>query len=758
MTIEEARPVRPAGYTALVLWFLTQLPLAAAQSPDPATGSGERPRIGLVLAGGGARGAAHIGVLKVLEDMRVPVDCIAGTSMGALVGAVYAAGKPAREIETSVRGVDWSRTLGGQGLRDLMPIEKKLAVASYSNSLDIGITRTGLKGRGGLVATQGVEGLLDELVAESQFTRDFDQLPIPYRAVATDILAGDMVVLDQGDLAVAMRASMAIPGVFSPVELDGKLLADGGLVRNLPVDVARDLCADVVIAVWMEVPRPTADDVRSSIGMVDQMLSVMVGSNQKEQIESLTGDDIGIAVPIGDIGTAQFDRAGEAIDLGETYANNYRAALARFSVSEREYAAWATNVHREGGANYTLAAIEVVGTERVNPAYVESQLRHIEPGTTVMVDEIVRDTQGIYALGDFERVQYKLTGPVDARTLELQVREKSWGPHFLRFDYGVATGSSSDLQAILRLDHERAWLNQHGGRWHNGIQFGRQSFLTSDFYQPLDVEQRFFVQPIVMLESRLEDIYLGEDRAATYEIRDLYGQVDLGMNLGTRLQTRLGFRYGWQSAKIETGIQGLPELDRLRDSSLHFRVAYDTRNVVALPTEGSFFALRYTHSEPWFSSDFDYSVVEAVLSQSFDLNGNSLSLILGGADTLSGETPASQLIELGGIQTFPGLRPGELRGSEYWFVGTSYSWRIAELVPLLGQALYAGFRVQAGEVSFGDELLDAGTLVGVSGSLSGRTPIGPVMLSLGWVDGRQVRLQFTLGKPIPEGSLLDELN
>ncbi|MEJ2256709.1 MAG: patatin-like phospholipase family protein [Woeseiaceae bacterium] len=743
---------------ALLLWLWMQVPLSAAQAADREPGAAERPRIGLVLAGGGARGAAHIGVLKVLEDMRVPVDCIAGTSMGALVGAVYAAGTPAREIETSVRGVDWSQTLGGQGLRDLMPIEKKLDVANYTNTLDIGITRKGLRGRGGLVATQGVEGLLDELVAQSQFTRDFDQLPIPYRAVATDILAGEMVVLDEGDLAVAMRASMAIPGVFSPVELDGKLLADGGLMRNLPVDVARDLCADVVIAVWMEVPQATADDVRSSIGMVDQMLSVMVGSNQKEQIESLTANDIGIAVPIGDIGTGQFNRAGEAIDVGETYANQYRSALSRYSVTEREYAAWTAELQREVETRYPLAAIEVVGTERVNPAYVESQLENVGPGATVTVDEIVRDTESIYALGDFERVQYRLTGPADARTLELQVREKSWGPNFLGFDYGISTGSSTDLQAILRLDHERTWLNRRGGRWHNGIQFGRQAFVTTDFYQPLDVEQRYFVQPMFMAENRLEDLYVDEDRAATYRISDVYGQIDFGLNLGTRLQMRLGFKHGWQSAKIETGIQGLPELDRLRDSSVQFRVAYDTRNVVALPTEGSFFALRYSHSEPWFSSDFDYSVVEAVLSQSFDLNGNSLSLILGGADTLSGETPASQLIELGGIQTFPGLRPGELRGSEYWFVGTSYSWRIAELVPLLGQALYAGFRVQAGEVSFGDESLDAGTLVGVSGSLSGRTPIGPVMLSLGWVDGRQVRLQFTLGRPVPEGSLLDELN
>ncbi|MEO7387561.1 MAG: patatin-like phospholipase family protein, partial [Gammaproteobacteria bacterium] len=193
-----------------------------------------RPRIGLVLGGGGAKGAAHIGVLRVLDELHVPVDCVTGTSMGALVGGTFASGMPPEEIEKSVLGINWSRTVGSEGLRGRTPIHRKLAGITYTNSLDIGVKGGTLKVPGGLLKTQDIEDVIRGLVADARYTKDFDDLPIPFRAVATDMLAGDMVVLGSGDLSVAMRASMAVPGAFSPVVLDGKVLADGGMMRNLP--------------------------------------------------------------------------------------------------------------------------------------------------------------------------------------------------------------------------------------------------------------------------------------------------------------------------------------------------------------------------------------------------------------------------------------------------------------------------------------------------------------------------------------------
>ena len=204
--------------------------------------------MGLALAGGGARGGAHIGVLKVLEELRVPIDCIAGTSMGALVGGGYASGMPAGDIEQFITKVDWKSVVGGVGSRELAPAEQK-RFNDTSGSIELGLQGGGIIPPSGLVASSRIEDVLRSYVAKARGVADFDQLPIPYRAVATDMLSGDMVVLSHGDIATAMRASMAIPGAFAPVVTDQYILADGFVVRNLPIDVARNLCAEVVIVV-----------------------------------------------------------------------------------------------------------------------------------------------------------------------------------------------------------------------------------------------------------------------------------------------------------------------------------------------------------------------------------------------------------------------------------------------------------------------------------------------------------------------------
>jgi NTE family protein len=640
-----------------------------------------------------------------------------------------------------------------------MPIEQKLLTGNYSNSLELGLTDEGLRGRGGLIATQNVEDLLATLVQAAQFTSDFDDLPIPFRAVATDMLASEMVVLGEGELAIAMRASMGIPGVFAPVEIDGRILGDGAMMRNLPVDVARELCADVVIAVWLDSPQPVADDLQSSLGMFNRAFQVMVETNQREQIRSLTERDLGIAVPVADIGPTDFTRAAEAIDYGKRAAGELRDALARYSIGEDEYLAWSAGVRHTRDDRQELAQVEITGTERVNPAFVATRLRNSKPGASVAAEDIVTDLEVLYALGDFERVGYRLSGPADARTLEILVSEKSWGPDFIAFDYGITTSDNFDLDGILRVDHRRTWINDKGARWHNALQLGRKSLLETDFYQPLDTPQRYFVHPQLRYESSLEDLYLDDDRIGTYEVREFYAQLDFGLNVDNKVQLRAGARHGWQSAELETGLPVFfPELDREKDTSVQLRLIYDTRDYISLPTRGTYLSARYARSEDWFGSELDYSLVEAVAQRAFDFNGNSLSVMLGGANTLSGSTPVSQLIELGGIRTFPGMRPGELRGDEYWFAGTSYAWRLAELQPVFGQSLYGGFRLQAGEMRSADGVLNSGVLYGVSGSLSGRTPVGPFQLSLGYVLDRQARLQFTIGRPVPEGSLFDDLH
>ena len=293
--------IRLAAFVSGLYGLLALPPEVAAAPSDPGAGDvpSHRPRIGLVLAGGGAKGGAHVGVLKVLEEQRVPIDCIAGTSMGALVGAGYASGLPAAELEAFVTGIDWQSVVGGVGRRSLQPIEQKRLETAASTSAELGFKEGQIVTPGGLTNTSAIDDVLRSYVARARMVPDFDQLPIPYRAVATDMVTGDMVVLKSGDLATAMRASMAIPGAFAPVTLDKYILADGGMVRNIPVDIARETCADVVIVVNLVEPATPPERLVQATQLLARSMDVMLEANERAQLATLTERDILIDVPTG---------------------------------------------------------------------------------------------------------------------------------------------------------------------------------------------------------------------------------------------------------------------------------------------------------------------------------------------------------------------------------------------------------------------------------------------------------------------------
>jgi NTE family protein len=713
-----------------------------------------RPRIGLVLGGGGAKGAAHIGVLRVLEELHVPVDCVTGTSMGALVGATFASGKRPADIEKSVLAINWAKTVGTEGLRDRLPIREKLAGPIYSNSLDLGLQDGQLRAPGGLLKTQDIEDVLRNLVSDARFTRDFDDLPLPFRAIATDMLAGEMVVLDRGDLSVAMRASMAVPGAFSPVVIDERVLSDGGMMRNLPVDIARELCADVVIAVSLSSPQPKRDDLLSAVTLAGRSLDVMIDANQKAQIATLTERDVSIVVPMGDIGSASFDRVPDAIPLGREAALAMRESLLRYSVSEEQYLAWRSRVDRDSAAPVRLAEVRLKGLQRVSPDYVQVQLRNARPGAEVTTAQIVDDTSRVFALGDFERVEYRLTGPEDARVLEINAVEKSWGPDFVRFDLGLGASVDGDVLFALLGEHKRTWINRYGAEWHNTVQLGSASLIETGFYQPLDMRQRWFIEPIAGFERSLEDVFLDDDRVATYDLREGFGELHVGANLGSSTQLRAGVRMSSASADLETGL-GFPELSAISDHGILVSATYDTRDVLNLPTSGMLIRASYQNSGGWSDGEQRYQRAEGLLIKAYPFRGDSLSLFAMGGGELSGDLPVYNDFTLGGIRSFPGLQRGQLRGDKYWTTGGLYLWKLADIQSLFGQAVYAGLRLQAGRMGERLDPVSEGTAYGAAVNLSARTPLGPLQFSIGGADNGNWDLQWSLGRPISEGTILD---
>lgn len=730
----------------------------AGEAAEPATAdrAGDRPRIGLVLGGGGAKGASHIGVLQVLDELGVPIDCVAGTSMGALVGATFASGRTGNDIADMLRGIDWQQTVGGMGLRREQPIENKVSGRASTEGFEFGLNRDGFRMPGGLIPSQQIESVIRSLIGGARNASSFDELPIPFRAIATDLITADTVVMDSGDLSVAMRASMAAPGAFSPVVIDGRVLADGGLTRNIPIDVARELCADVVIAVWNEVPPLAPDDLDTALSLVDRSINVMIIANELAQIRTLGEADIGIPVKTGDIGAGDFLRAGEAIELGRRYALEHADALRRYALPREDYLAWRRSLETPPGDNFVVVDEVVInGAERVNPAFIRASLKNVNRAGPLSREMIVSDIRRVFAQGDFERVDYTLSGSGRERRLDLDVREKSWGPNFLRLDFGVATTGDDDLRALIRAEHTRTWLNRFGGRWQNTAQIGQRSLVNSRFYQPLDVGQNVFIELAAGFQNTLEDIYTGRDRTARYDFDEWSTSLDAGINIDTRAQLRLGITSGTTSADIDTGPPELPELSSTSYAELRVRGIYDTRNEIRLPTRGSYASIAYRHADSGLGGDLDYEIVEGVITRAFALGGNSLSLIVGGGERLSGELPLTRQFQLGGIRTFPGLRPGELRGERFWFSGASYAWRLASIQPLFGQDLYGGLQLSAGDMSRQLDGSDDGTVYSLSGSLSARTPLGVFLLALSWVDNDRLSLQFSLGRPLEEGSLLD---
>ena len=444
---------------------------SAAAPPASAASAPARQRVGLVLSGGGARGGAHLGVLKVLEELQVPVDVIVGTSAGAIVAAAYASGMPLAEIEREM-GTLRTAMLFRDVARNEKPLHDKLSDSTNYIGPEIGVQGSSLALPMGVVAGVSIEAVLRRLT-QRQRTDDFDKLPIPFRAVATDLASSEMVVIDRGNLANAVRASMAIPAGLTPVELDGRLLVDGGLSRNLPVDVARSLGADVIIAIDIGTPLLTRKEITSVLKVSDQITRILTNTNVAKSISELGPRDLLITPDLGTVTTGDFDRLLDAAVSGEKAARAAAVQLARYSIQETDYAAWKTARMQDPVAlPRHVDAVRVTGTKRVNPEVVAAAIRSLA-GTDLDTTVVDEDIKRIYARGDFEHVSYSLaTDPSDGRVLTANVIEKAWGPNYLRLGLSLASDLGGDSYYSFVATYRATLLNRLGGEWRTDFQTG----------------------------------------------------------------------------------------------------------------------------------------------------------------------------------------------------------------------------------------------------------------------------------------------
>jgi NTE family protein len=570
-----------------------------------------------------------------------------------------------------------------------------------------------------------------------------------------------MVVLDHGDLATAMRASMAIPGAFAPVMWDDWILSDGGQVRNLPVDVARETCADVVIVVNLVVPPTPPEKLVQAQQLIARSMDVMLQANVNLQLETLTDRDVRIDVPMGDIGTADFERVPETIPLGEAAARGVAAQLARYSVPDEEYSAWRRRVTVPQEIESRVAAVRFEGLEHVNPEYLRS-LTSIQPGDVVSIATIGEDANRMAALDDVDSVSYRLEGDPAGPTLVWLPQEASVGRNVIRPSMGLFAGGQGEMRFLLGAQYVRHWLNSLGAQWRTDLQVGFESLFETSWYQPLDVAQRWFFEPAIFAFRTVEDLYVDYDRVAEYTFSDVGGGLDLGVNLGRPGQLRLGYFNTDRRARLRTGIGNLPEAGQLvpdvdvRDAGMVVNAMWDSRNMPTFATEGLAAELRYLQSDESLGADRDWNRVEAAVRKPLAIGRNAMWLgLAGGTHVGDDNLPGDRAFLLGGPRTLPAFQYDELRVREYWLADINVLWRLKELIAVRNQALFAGFGLQVAGLYERVDLQPDDEVISASAYLGGPTPLGAFTVGVGGSE-ESWAVWLSLGRPIGHGSILHE--
>jgi NTE family protein len=708
------------------------IPAAVGHAAQPA-----RPRICLVLSGGGARGIAHIGVLKVIEDLKVPIDCIAGTSMGAIVGGLYASGMTAREIDAAMRSVDWQEAFRDAPPRRDLAFRRKQDDRNYLVRLPLGLKHGQILLPKGLIQGQKLQQTLRRLTVPYSDVKDFDRLPTPFRAVATDLETGDAVLLDKGDLAVAMRASMSAPGVFAPVDYDGRILVDGGLSENLPVDVARAMGADVLIVVDVTFPLQPRAQLNSALSISNQMLAILVRKNADRQRATLSPDDVLIEPDLGLTPSTDFTLALKTIGLGEAAAHALAAKLGAFSLSDAAYREYtAQRAAREGGAP-TINFVRVDAQSKRYEKTIDAALQPLLGKPFDMASVEARITE-LYGLGNFETLDYSLVGDGgaagDETGIEVRARRKSWGPNYLRFGLNL----QDDFQGNSRYNAAARFIlteiDELGAEWLTDVQFGDNPKVVSEFYQPLSAQHRWFVAPSVRIESRDLPVYTNDVRIADFRVREAEADVDLGRNLGNWGEIRAGFHRISGASRVRFGDPDLVQ-QRYNSGEYFFKFSYDRLDNVDFPREGQTFSLQWDAARTDLGSDVASDRVRADWLMARSRGRNTLLLWTSAGSILDGDVTALQdFYSLGGFFNLSGLPPLSLNGPHFAVGRAIYFRKIGrggegflEFPAYLGLSLEIGNVWQRrGDASFDSARKDASVFLGLD------TFLGPLYLGTGY--------------------------
>lgn len=699
-----------------------------------------RPKIGLALSGGGAKGCAHVGVLRQLEAMNIPVDYIAGTSMGAVVGSLYASGMSPEEIEKELTTIDWDEVLTDHTAFEKLTYQRKYEKTRYPSTAEVGIKDGKIARASGIRTGQKLSFLLARYLLPHLDQNDFSKLPIPYAAVATDLETGEPVALLNGDIAEAVRASMSIPGAFTPVNWGDRILVDGGVAMNVPVDVVRQMGADVVIAVDIAAGLGARDTLNSTTGVLGQLSSFLTRGNMQEQLDKA---ELVLRPDITGYGTFDFGKAQEIINLGDTEALAKKDQLMKYAVSEAEHQAFIDRHRVPRGREVTIDEIRVDGLTFVDERFVRSQME-TQPGQQLDLATLERDVQWLYGWDDFIGIHFGLDSTGGKETLVIRVQEKPWGPAYIRTGIGLDSRYNNPAVFLL-LNYSRRWINARGAEWRNDIQFGDDWGLATEFYQPRGYDKIGFLAGGASYDRTTFRIFSADDAIGEYDVRQIWLRFDAGTQLRTTGELRLGFFHRWTDADVEVGLEGYPSVDE-SEGGMRLGLNVNTLNEPFFPVRGVRLDLEVLAPLDSLGAEEDY-IVGDLRAEIYGSRKNHV--FYGGLrmhDSSSDTTPVYDSAILGGLGNLSGFALGELIGEAGTVVALGYRNRVHR-IPGLAEGIYAGFLVEAGDVadSFSDIEIDDMELSGTV-YLGVSTSYGPLVFAVAKSENRDAQYYIQIGK------------
>lgn len=728
---------------------------AAPQADDAAHGTqlaqAERPRIGLVLSGGGARGTAHVGVLKVLEEMRVPIDAIAGTSMGAVVGGLYAAGVPAAEIESVMASIDWQDAFRDRPSRADLAFRRKQDDADFPVRLPLGLKGGKFLLPKGLIQGQKLHQTLRALTLPVTHVESFDDLPIPFRAVATDIESGEAIMLDRGDLTTALRASMSAPGVFQPVEVDGRLLVDGGIANNLPIEAARAMGADVLIVSDVSFPLQHRDELNSPLEISNQMIGILIRRETLRQRALLTPRDIVIEPSLAGISSFDFSKVPDSISSGEQAA---RAAVARLAALSLTPSGHAAAVAQRVARAESHGRIDFVRADPRSRRYAKTIENTLAPfvGKPLDVSALRQKITELYGLDLFETLDYDVVREGERHGLEVRARRKSWGPNYVHFGLNLQDdfeGNNSFNAAARFVVTE---VNALGGEWLTDLRVGEHPLVRTEFWQPLSYSSRYFIAPQILFEIRNVPLLQGQTRIAEFRVRSGEIGLDVGRELGNWGELRLGVRRGEGQSRVRIGDPALP-VQKFDTGEFFARFAYDELDNLNFPRQGQLFTLQWDAAREGLGDARSSDILSMNWLVADTFGRHTVVFWTTAGSTVSADAAVAPAIEdfftLGGFLNLSGIAPESVAGPHVGIARLIYYRQIGREGPgFLNVPTYAGLSLEAGnawqsrsDASWGSALKNASLFLGLD------TLIGPLYLAAGVDDSGDRAFYLFMGRP-----------